>query len=111
MPRCELLAVFILVGKQMTLCKLLSSSCCSPVPCVVVAAAVVGARAAAGRRPTPGTPRCSLPSLWAPDARQAVDAPNLKAGRATPAAPASVVLNFAPGQLPQDLMLFRLLLL
>nr|XP_045083575.1 uncharacterized protein LOC123493671 isoform X4 [Aegilops tauschii subsp. strangulata] len=48
-----------------------------------------------------GTPRCSLPSLWAPDARQAVDAPNLKAGRATPAAPASVVLNFAPGQLPQ----------
>ena len=43
--------------------------------------------------------------------RQAVDAPNLKAGRATPAAPAPVVLNFAPGQLPQDLMLFRLLLL
>uniref|UniRef100_M8C2I8 Uncharacterized protein n=1 Tax=Aegilops tauschii TaxID=37682 RepID=M8C2I8_AEGTA len=42
-----------------------------------------------------------LPSLGAPDARQAVDAPNLKAGRATPAAPASVVLNFAPGQLPQ----------
>ena len=46
MLHCELLAVFILVGKQMTLCKLLSSSCCSPVPCVVVAAA--------GHRPTPG---------------------------------------------------------
>uniref|UniRef100_R7W4V3 Uncharacterized protein n=1 Tax=Aegilops tauschii TaxID=37682 RepID=R7W4V3_AEGTA len=42
-----------------------------------------------------------LPSVWAPDARQAVDAPDLKAGRATPAAPAPAVLNFAPGQVPQ----------
>lgn len=42
-----------------------------------------------------------LPSLWAPNARQAVDAPDLKAGRATPAAPAPAMLNFAPGQLPQ----------
>ncbi|XBI20350.1 hypothetical protein VPH35_061662 [Triticum aestivum] len=43
-----------------------------------------------------------LPSVWAPDARQAVDAPDLNAGRATPAAPAPAMLNFAPGQLPQD---------
>ncbi|XBJ19095.1 hypothetical protein VPH35_010121 [Triticum aestivum] len=42
-----------------------------------------------------------LPSVWAPDARQAVDAPDLKAGRATPVAPALAMLNFAPGQLPQ----------
>ncbi|KAM3313298.1 hypothetical protein ACQJBY_032741 [Aegilops geniculata] len=42
-----------------------------------------------------------LPSLWAPNTRQAVDAPDLKAGRATPAAPAPAMLNFAPGQLPQ----------
>ena len=42
-----------------------------------------------------------LPSVWAPDARQAVDALDLKAGRATPAAPAPAMLNFAPGQLPQ----------
>uniref|UniRef100_M8BV40 Uncharacterized protein n=1 Tax=Aegilops tauschii TaxID=37682 RepID=M8BV40_AEGTA len=42
-----------------------------------------------------------LPSLWSPDARQAVDAPDLKTGRATPAAPAPAMLNFAPGQLPQ----------
>ncbi|EMS58006.1 hypothetical protein TRIUR3_21661 [Triticum urartu] len=42
-----------------------------------------------------------LPSLWAPNARQAVDAPNLKASRATLATPAPAMLNFAPGQLPQ----------
>ncbi|XBH64761.1 hypothetical protein VPH35_118459 [Triticum aestivum] len=42
-----------------------------------------------------------LPSVRAPDARQAVDAPDLKAGRATPAAPAPAMLNFAPGHLPQ----------
>ncbi|XBJ19748.1 hypothetical protein VPH35_010685 [Triticum aestivum] len=42
-----------------------------------------------------------LPLVWAPDARQAVDAPDLKAGRATLAAPAPAMLNFAPGQLPQ----------
>ena len=42
-----------------------------------------------------------LPSVWALDARQAVDASDLKAGRATPVAPALAMLNFAPGQLPQ----------
>ena len=42
-----------------------------------------------------------LPSLWAPNARQVVDAPDLKAGCATLVAPAPAMLNFDPGQLPQ----------
>ncbi|XBJ03449.1 hypothetical protein VPH35_022598 [Triticum aestivum] len=50
-------------------------------------------------------PACpNAPLGLAPDARQVVDAPDLKADRATPAAPAPAMLNFALGQLPQKLL-------